>query len=83
MPCATCGIVDFMIIKTQKKNYAYYFEFVEESELNNADYIDLKIEFKEQRYFKQLAKVIAQIAKKRELKFRGILHRIKIERKRD
>ena len=34
MPCATCGIVDFMIIKEHKSAYAHYFEFVEESELN-------------------------------------------------
>lgn len=55
LPCAACGIIDFMTMKERKKDYAYYFEFVEESELNNADCIPLKIELKGQRYFKQLA----------------------------
>ncbi|WP_300763105.1 MULTISPECIES: hypothetical protein [Helicobacter] len=78
MPCATCGIVDFMTIKTQKKNYAYYFEFVEESELNNADCIPLKIELKGQRYFKQLAEVIAQIAKKESLNLESFCTKLKL-----
>lgn len=67
MPCATCGIVDFMIMKERKSAYAHYFEFVEESELNNMDCISLKIGLKGQRYFKQLAGVIAQIAEKESL----------------
>lgn len=78
LPCATCGIVNFMTIKTQKKNYAYYFEFVEESELNNADCIPLKIELKGQRYFKQLAEVIAQIAKKESLNLESFCTELKM-----
>lgn len=33
LPCATCGIMDFMTIKTLKRNYGYYFEFVDDCEL--------------------------------------------------
>lgn len=78
LPCATCGIIDFMTIKECKSAYAHYFEFVEESELNNADYIPLKIELKGQRYFNQLAEVIAQIAEKESLNLESFCTELKM-----
>lgn len=78
LPCAACGIIDFMTMKERKKDYAHYFEFVEESELNNADCIPLKIELKGQRYFKQLAEVIAQIAKKESLNLESFCTELKL-----
>lgn len=34
-PCKSCGVSCFMTIKGLKCSYPHYFEFVEESELNN------------------------------------------------
>lgn len=45
MPCETCGIVGFMTIKGCKSAYANYFEFVEESELNNRECNNEKARF--------------------------------------
>ncbi len=78
LPCATCGIADFMTMKERKKDYAYYFEFVEEKELNNTDCIPLKIELKNQRYFEQLAEVIAQIADKESLNLEVFCTQLKL-----
>lgn len=77
MSCATCGIIDFMTIKECKSAYAHYFEFVEESELN-ADCIPLRVELKGQRYFKQLAEVIAQIAEKENLNLETFCTELKL-----
>lgn len=78
MPCATCGIIDFMVMKKLKSDYAYYFEFVDESELNNIDCIPLEIELKGQRYFNQLAEVIAQIAEKESLNLESFCTELKM-----
>ncbi|WP_300706640.1 MULTISPECIES: hypothetical protein [Helicobacter] len=37
LPCSTCEIVGFMTLKECKSAYAHYFEFVEESKLNNRE----------------------------------------------
>lgn len=74
LPCAICGIVDFMTLKERKEDYAHYFEFVEESALDE-DYIILKIELKERRYLKQLAETIAQVSKRESVELETLCQR--------